>query len=106
MRTVDHRIYHLDGTVALQHLDLLLSVPEIQAIQWVPGSGRDEVLQWIPLIRRVQKAGKGIWVSADAADIPALLAEVPANGLCIATSCSSEQEARDLIDVVARLSKP
>ena len=105
MRTVDHRIYHLDGTVALQHLELLLRVPEIQAIQWVPGAGRDEVLHWIPLIQRVQKAGKGIWVSADANDVPALLGEVSASGLCISTHCASEQEARDLVVVVARLSK-
>ena len=104
MRTVDHRIYHLDGTVALQHLDLLLSMPEIHAIQWVPGAGHDEILQWIPLIRRIQKAGKAIQVFAAARDIPALLGEVSAHGLCIVTRCASEPEARTLLDEVKRLS--
>jgi hypothetical protein len=105
MRTVDHRIYHLDGTVALQHLDLLLSVPEIHAIQWVPGAGREAILQWVPLIRRIQQAGKSILVYTTPQEIPPLLGEVSACGLCIGTTCASEQEARDLLDVVKRLSK-
>ncbi len=105
MRTVDHCIYHLDGTVALQHLDLLLSVPEINAIQWVPGAGREAVLQWIPLIQRVQKAGKSILVQAEPGEIPALLEAVPARGLCISTCCNSEQEARDLLEIVMRHTK-
>lgn len=106
MRTVDHRIYHLDGTVALQHLDLLLSVPEIHAIQWVPGDGRDKILQWIPLIKRIQQAGRSVLVYAAAEDIPALLGEVSARGLCVETGCASEQEARDLLEMVKRLSRP
>ena len=102
MRTVDHCIYHLDGVVALQHLDLLLSVPEIDAIQWVPGAGRETILQWIPLIRRVQQAGKSVLVQAEAAEIQDLLRAVPARGLCISTSCNSEQEARDLLEIVRK----
>lgn len=105
MRTVDHRIYHLDGIVALQHLDLLLSVPEIHAIQWVPGSGHENILQWIPLIRRIQKAGKGVQVFADPRDIPALLGEVSARGLCIQTVCDSEADARQMLNVLTDLSK-
>ena len=100
MRTVEHRIYHLDGTVALQHLNLLLSLSEIDAVQWVPGAGHERILQWIPLIQRIQKAGKAVLVQADAADIPALLGEVSARALCIATSCASEREAKDLLEIV------
>jgi hypothetical protein len=71
MHTVDHRIYHLDGTVALQHLPTLLGLPELHAIQWIPGAGREEIAQWIPLIRRVQKAGKGIAVYVQPEGFPA-----------------------------------
>ncbi len=105
LRTVDHRHYHLEGTVALQHLDLLLSVPEIDAIQWVPGAGREPILQWIPLIQRIQNAGKAVLVQADAADIAALLEEVPARGLCISTSCASEQDAKDILEIAQRSSR-
>jgi len=105
MRTVDHRIYHLDGTVALHHLDVLLSVPEIQAIQWVPGAGHEEIMQWVPVIKRIQQAGKSVQVSCAAREIPALLNEVSARGLCICTGCGSEAEARELERQVAVLSK-
>lgn len=104
-RTVDYCVYHLDGTVALQHLDLLLSLPEIRAIQWVPGAGHEAILQWVPLIRRIQKAGKSVLVYAKPAEIPALLGEVSARGLCIGTGCTSEPEARELLDVVSRRSR-
>ena len=101
----EDRIYHLDGTVALQHLDMLLAVPEIQAIQWVPGAGREAILQWVPIIRRIQRAGKAVQVFASLQEIPALLEQVSARGLCIRTWCGSEQEARELEQQVARLSR-
>jgi hypothetical protein len=105
MHTVDHRLYHLDGTMALQQLDLLLSLPEIDAIQWVPGAGHEPILQWIPLIQRIQKGGKAVLVQAEAADIAALLGEVSARGLCISTSCATEQEARDIVEIIQRHSR-
>ncbi len=105
MRTVDHRYYHLDGDVALHHLDLLLSLPEIQAIQWVPGARKSEIMQWVPLIRRIQHEGKSVQVFAKPEEIPSLLDEVSARGLCIVTTCASEQEARELERQVTRLSR-
>jgi len=105
MRTVDHRYYHLDGTVALHHLDVLLSVPEIHAIQWVPGSGHEAILQWVPLIRRIQQAGKAVQVFCGAQEVAPLLNEVSARGLCICTGCGSEAEARDIERQVAKLSR-
>ena len=105
MRTVDHRIYHLDGTVALHHLDLLLSVPEIHAIQWVPGTGHEAILQWVPLIRRIQQAGKAVQVFCRPQEVAPLLNEVSARGLCICTGCGTEAEARELERQVAKLSR-
>ena len=98
MHTVDHRIYHLDGVVALQHLPTLLALPELHAIQWLPGAGREEIAQWIPLIQRVQAAGKGIAVYVQPAEIPRLRHECRPEGLLINTTCQSEDEARRLLD--------
>jgi len=65
MHTVDHRIYHLDGPGAIHHLDTLLNLPELHAIQWVPGAGvTGGITQWVPLILRVQSKGKSIVVYA------------------------------------------
>jgi hypothetical protein len=60
MHMVDHRIYHLDGPGAIPHLDSLLDISELHAIQWVPGHGNTGIMQWIPLIQRIQERGKGI----------------------------------------------
>jgi len=32
-------LYHLIGPEAIRHLDQLLKIPELTAIQWVPGAG-------------------------------------------------------------------
>ena len=100
MHTVDHRIYHLEGTVALQHLPTLLGLPELHAIQWVPGAGREAIAQWIPLIQRVQAAHKGIAIYVQPEEIPGLLKECRPEGLFINTTCRSEDEARKVIEMV------
>ncbi len=57
-RHMDRSIYHLDGPQALRFLDTLLDVPEIHAIQWVPGAGQEHWAQWINVYQRIQAAGK------------------------------------------------
>jgi len=100
MQTVEHRIYHLDGWVALQHLETLLGLPELQAIQWLPGAGREEISQWIPLIQRVQAAGKGIAIYVQPGEIARVLSECKPEGLFINTTCQDEDEARRLVESI------
>jgi hypothetical protein len=102
MATFDHRIYHLDGPGAIPHLEALLALPELHAIQWVPGAGQEAIRQWIPLIQRVQRAGKSIAVQARPEEIDLLLDEVRPEGLFITTSCASEGEGRALLERLAR----
>ena len=98
MQTVKHRIYHLDGWVAMQHLETLLGLPDLQAIQWLPGAGREAIAQWIPLIQHVQAAGKGIAVYVQPEEIPLLLHECKPEGLFINTTCQSEDQARRVVE--------
>jgi hypothetical protein len=103
MHTVDHRIYHLDGPGAIHHLDTLLDLPELHAIQWVPGAGQEEIMQWIPLIQRIQSKGKAVTVRVQPEEIDPLLREVKPEGLRIRTHCETETEARQLLDRMASL---
>ncbi|MFH1570015.1 MAG: hypothetical protein ABIL09_18625 [Gemmatimonadota bacterium] len=57
-RHMDRCIYHLDGPQALRFLDRLLAIPQIHAIQWVPGAGNDHWLNWVEVYQRIQAAGK------------------------------------------------
>ncbi len=61
-RYLDRSIYHLDGPDALRHLDLLLSIDELDAIQFVPGAGNENLERWIPVYQKIQSAKKGIQI--------------------------------------------
>lgn len=81
-----HAIFHLDGPGALKHLDALLAMDEIGFIQWEPGAGCDNILDWIPLMQKIQAAGKGLYVSGGAHSVgtaKALLKELRSEGLMI-----------------------
>ncbi len=57
---LDHCAYHLDGPGALPHLDDILSIPDIDVIQWVSGSGQPHMCEWLDLFRKVRAAGKSL----------------------------------------------
>ena len=61
---MDYAIYHCDGPGQIVHLDDLVAIPSITAIQWVPGAGvgpaSDE--EWFPIYKKIQAAGKSIVV--------------------------------------------
>jgi hypothetical protein len=56
-------IYHLDGPGALKHLDALLEIEELAAIQWVYGAGHGRASDWLHVYRRCQQAGKALQLS-------------------------------------------
>lgn len=98
-RRLDHVIYHLDGAGALHHVDTLLALPRLHAIQWVPGSGDDGPAhpRWRPLLKKIIAAGKRVHISVAAGEVEGLLRDLPADALYIATSCRSEEEGRELL---------
>lgn len=94
---LDHTIYHLDGPGAIPHLDRLLKIQDVRAIQWVPGAGNPTPSGWIPLLRRIQRAGKGLHLSVTPEEVEVLLSELSPEGLMLSTSVRSEAEAKDLL---------
>jgi len=76
-------LFHLDGPGALRHLDALLEVPEIAGIQWVYGSGAPSAAHWIPVLKRIQDAGKCVHVGIrpEEIDIPAFVKVLSEIGL-------------------------
>lgn len=100
VRWVERTIFHLDGPQQLPHLELLLSLPELDGIQWVPGAGAAPMQEWIPLLRRIQAAGKRVVIACDPAELPLLLRELDAQGLLIAVNCASLEQAERLAEGV------
>ena len=55
---LDHGFYHLDGKGEIPHLDLLLSIPRLRGIQWIPGDGQPPPQGWLPLLKRIREGDK------------------------------------------------
>ena len=61
-QTLAHTIYHLDGIGQLNHLDSLLSLEKLNAVQWVYGEGKPGPVHWLHVYRRIMDAGKQIMI--------------------------------------------
>jgi hypothetical protein len=80
-RELERSIYHLDGPGALRHLDSLLEIPELNAIQWVYGDGNGRATDWIPVYQKIQAAGKGVHISAGLDELDTLMETLTPEGV-------------------------
>ena len=94
---LDYSIYHVDGEGNFNHLDLPLELPKLQAIQILPGSGKPSPLHYMPLLKKVQAAGKNLHIGISPDEVRPALSELSAKGLFIQTWCDTEAEARELL---------
>jgi len=103
-RHYKHNIYHLDGPDALMHLDTLLQIKELQAIQWVPGAGREEVCEWIDVYKKIQAAGKSLIVYPKRLDELLLIKEhLTSQGLCVhMLGVNNGDEAADIMKIIEK----
>lgn len=60
----DYVLYHLDGPAAIKHMDALMEIDGIDALQWTSGdAGPDGTLpDWDIIYDKAIAAGKSIWV--------------------------------------------
>ena len=73
-------IFHLDGPGALKHLDMLLEIPKLAGIQWVYGAGQPTAAYWVPVLKKIQAAGKLIHIHIVPEDLDVLLEEIKPEG--------------------------
>lgn len=69
-RFLDQSIYHLDGPGALRHLDSLLEIKELDAVQWVCGAGNESYPRWVEVYRKIQNAGKALTLDITLEELP------------------------------------
>jgi len=89
-----HSIYHLDGIGQLNHLNDILALEKLDAVQWVYGDGQPSAVHWLDVYRRIQAAGKGVMICGNAQDYLDVLSHVHGTPYTQLTIPSSE---RDLI---------
>lgn len=91
-QALERSIYHLDGPGAIRHLDSLLEIPELNAIQFVPGAGNEVYERWIGLYQKIQKAGKGIQVICSLGDIERICETLDPRGAFLSVSGVPDRE--------------
>ena len=106
---LDYSIYHLDGKGQIAHLDLLLSIKELNGIQWsvpvIPLDPPHDSPKWYPYFERIQKAGKLLYIWAKPENVERLISDLSPRGLLIGTSCESEDEVKELLHKVKKWSR-
>jgi hypothetical protein len=94
---LDHCIYHLDGPGALPHLDDILAVKDIDAIQWVSGAGQKPMWQWLEVLKKCQAAGKALQIhSLNCEEAKAVHRELDPAGVVYCVSANNAAEVDDL----------
>lgn len=91
-RELANTIYHMDGIGQINHLEHLLSIEELKAIQWVPGDGKPKGRMWIDIYRRIIESGRMCEVVGGKQDFLDILSEFP-RGLYYRTEFSARDEA-------------
>jgi hypothetical protein len=95
-----HNVFHMDGPGVARHVDAVLTLPNLQAVQWVQGYGADEpILQWIPLINKIQEAGKSIIVDLKTNELDDFIRKVDPRGVMLWVPA----EPREQKDVLKRV---
>ena len=105
---LDYIIWHLDGEEELEFLDVLLEMPQIKAIQWRPISGNPADAQWIPLFKKIQKAGKSLWLAAaNEKEVERLIENLSPERLYISGGFTGkmEEEAKEFLKRVENLTR-
>ena len=101
---LDHSLYHLDGTQAMVHLDSLLAIEPLDAIEWTPQAGIETGghKRWHELYRRILAAGKAVQVvNVELNEIRPLLDAVGPKGVYLLIQFKDEREteqARKLVE--------
>lgn len=102
---LDHSMYHLDGHQCLSHLDALLEIDELDAVEWtpdptVPSGGSPE---WFDLYRKILDHGKSVQVvGIKSEEIVPLLDHVGPKGLYLMINNPTQDEWEEIQAVTAR----
>ena len=99
---LEHGFYHLDGPGQIVHLDLLLEMPRLRGVQWVPGSGSPPPEEWPAVLKRIIEAGKLCQIYVTAQGALSIVKNLGGKGFMLSVSDDlSPDEARAFLREVA-----
>jgi len=103
VKTMTNNIFHVDGAGVAKHLDAILSVPEIHALQWVQGVGENyPILQWIPFIKKLQNRKIPVIVDLSLQDLNDFMDVMEPEGIYLWVATGSEDEEIEVLKRIER----
>ncbi len=99
---LDYSMYHIDGSGALGHLDSLLDIAELDALEWTPEPGLPSggSPHWYELYKRILKAGKSVQaIHVKHDEIKPMIDALGNEGLYISVDCCNDYEIDKLQDI-------
>jgi len=97
-----HNVFHMDGPGVARHVDSILTLPNLAAVQWVQGYGVDApIMQWAPLIEKIQRTGKSVIVDLRLDEIDDFAKAVDPRGIMLWVPSDPEDQP----DVLERLKR-
>jgi hypothetical protein len=100
---LDHSLYHLDGTQAIVHLDTLLQIEPLDAIEYTPQAGIETGghKRWHEMYRRILAAGKSVQVvNVEIPEVMPLLDALGPKGVYLLIQFKDEREAEQVQKLV------
>lgn len=94
---LDFSIYHMDGNEQIRFLDDILSIEKINMIQWVQVTGQPPAINFVPELKKIQAAGKGIIIEVYKSQVKDLLEAISSKGLYLRVIDAASPEEADRI---------
>jgi len=93
---MDRNIFHLDGPSALPHLESVLEIPNLHALQWVYGAGHEPASRWIDVYRRALDRGLSVQaICVDLEDAKSVMDALPAKGVWLDVGGAYDRETAE-----------
>jgi len=100
---LDHSVYHFDGIEQLRHLDMILSVKNLDMIQWTRVAGQPPTSDNMEALKKIQKAGKGLVLFPELWEVEKFLDELSPNGLhLVVHGVTTDEDAMNILKMAER----
>jgi len=100
---LDYSMFHLDGTQCIVHLDSLLSIESLDAIEWTPQAGIESGgdKRWHEMFKKILDAGKSLQVVyPNEEDIVPMLDTIGGKGVYIIGGIADEAHAEKIREMI------